>query len=298
MSVGRLEEAEEWMAEIERTRRRSNDFGGASLSAGKGRDGRWPEARSPRGWTLYRVAVDELMAIRFPGMGVASGLEPWALFGESLGVTAFAVHGTTAEDLAAGRALYLALLSKSPRVLDPHRPFMDYPWPGSCCTGSVPGGCCRDAMPADTAVRLLVLAERFGYPRFAPTMSPERTERGRRAQLAPGAAGAAAASDYADAHRSQPPAARPGPPVSHGSPRPDVTSCGRRSAHGRRGEDRHDRPRREQRPADLGGDRAVVREVAHGGDEVGDRVDGRTPAASPAACRPGRTRSTGTSAGT
>ena len=35
MSVGRLEEAEEWMAEIERTRRRSSDLGGASLAAAR-----------------------------------------------------------------------------------------------------------------------------------------------------------------------------------------------------------------------------------------------------------------------
>ena len=35
MSVGRLDEAEEWMAEIERTRRRSTDLGGASLAAAR-----------------------------------------------------------------------------------------------------------------------------------------------------------------------------------------------------------------------------------------------------------------------
>ncbi len=195
MSVGRLEEAEEWMAEIERTRRRSNDFGGASLSAARA-EMALARGQVAEGLELYRVAVDELMAIRFPGMGVASGLEPWALFGESLGVTAFAVHGTTAEDLAAGRALYLALLSKSPRVLDPHRPFMDYPVAGLVLHGLGAWGLLRDAMPADTAVRLLVLAERFGYPRFAPTMSPERTE-GAAEERAPGVA-ARLRRDYAE----------------------------------------------------------------------------------------------------
>ena len=141
-------------------------------------------------------------------MGDATGLEPWALFGESLGVTALAVHGTTAEDLADGRALYLALLAKSELVLDPNRPFMDYPVAGLVLHGLGAWGLLRDAMPADTAVLLLVLAERFGYTRFAPTMRPERTDGGCRG---PGArAGRPAARRPRRTHRPQPAARGPG----------------------------------------------------------------------------------------
>ena len=186
MTVGRLDEAEEWMAEIERTRRRSSDFGGASLSAARA-EMALARGQVDEGLTLYRVAVDELSAIRFPGMGDATGLEPWTLFGESLGVTALAVHGTTSEHLAEGRRLYAALLDKALPVLDPQRPFMDYPVAGLVLHGLGAWGLLRGSMAPDTAVALLVLAERFGYTRFAPTMRPERTEDAAE-QRAPGVA--------------------------------------------------------------------------------------------------------------
>jgi hypothetical protein len=199
MSLGRLDEAEEWMAEIERTRRRSSDFGGASLATARA-EMALARGQVAEGLVLYRAAVDELKAIRFPGLGDPTGLEPWALFGESLGVTALAVHGTTPEDLADGRALYLELLARSPLVLDPHRPFMDYPVAGLVLHGLGAWGLLRDAMPADTAVLLLVLAERFGYTRFAPTMRPERTDPTAQ-ERAPGLA-ARLRADYA--HRTAP----------------------------------------------------------------------------------------------
>jgi len=195
MSVGRLEEAEEWMAEIERTRRRSTDLGGASLAAARA-EMALARGEVAEGLALYRAAADELAAIRFPGMGDANGLEPWALFGESLGITALAVHGTTPDDFVEGTRYYRALLDKALLVLDPQRPFMDYPVAGLVLHGLGAWGLLREAMPADTAVHLLVLAERFGYTRFAPTMSPERTE-GAADERAPGVA-ARLRRDYAE----------------------------------------------------------------------------------------------------
>ncbi len=174
MSVGRLDEAEEWMAEIERGRNRSSDFGGASLAAARA-EMALARGDVAEGLDLYRAAAEELRSIRFPGMGDANGLEPWALFGESLGVTALAVHGSTSRDLADGRRFYRTLLDKAPLVLDPQRPFMDYPVAGLVLHGLGAWGLLRDSMPAEAAVHLLVLAERFGYTRFAPTMRPERT---------------------------------------------------------------------------------------------------------------------------
>ncbi len=109
-------------------------------------------------------------------MGPPTGLEPWALYGQSAAVTAFAVHGDREEHLVEGGGLYASLLAGAPRVLDPDRPRMDYPVAGLVLHGLGAWGLLRDAMPADVAVRLLVLAERFGYPRFTPTMSPARTE--------------------------------------------------------------------------------------------------------------------------
>ena len=188
MSVGRLEEAEELdgrdrahPASLERLRGRVRRWRPPAPSW------HWPAGEVAEGLALYRAAAEELAAIRFPGMGEPNGLEPWALFGESLGATALAVHGTAPDDLVEGTRFYRALLAKSLLVLDPDRPFMDYPVAGLVLHGLGAWGLLRDAMPADTAVRLLVLAERFGYTRFAPTMSPARTE-GAAEERAPGLA--------------------------------------------------------------------------------------------------------------
>ena len=225
MSAGRLDEAEQWMSQMERTRRRSGEFGGASLSAARA-EMALARGDVATGLALYRGAVEELGAIRFPGMGDATGLEPWALFGESLGVTALAVHGTTADHAAEGRRLYSTLLGKSLQVLDPQRPFMDYPVAGLVLHGLGAWGLLRGSMPPDTAVRLLVLAEQFGYTRFAPTMRPERTE-ALAQERAPGLATRLRA-EYAD---------RPAPrllPEARAAiaqvPRPSLTSSGSTTA--------------------------------------------------------------------
>ena len=58
---------------------------------------------------------------------------------------------------------------------------------GRCSTGWGPGGCSRTRMPAEDAVRLLVLADLFAYAAaHASTMSPERTVRLAEADALPG----------------------------------------------------------------------------------------------------------------
>ena len=283
MSVGRLDEAEEWMAEIERTRRRSSDFGGASLAAARA-EMALARGQVAEGLVLYRAAVDELKAIRFPGMGDATGLEPWALFGESLGVTALAVHGTTPEDLADGRALYLALLAKSDLVLDPNRPFMDYPVAGlvlhglgawgllrercrptpPCCCSCWPSGsatpgsrprCGPSAPTAAAEARAPGLAARLRADfagRTAPSLLPEA-----RAAIATGARGRCGRLT----------AAAPGDRACR------VLHLARVGAHGERQEDRDDRGAAAQRPARPRWSRRRRPSSAHRGDDVADRVD-------------------------
>ena len=123
--------------------------------------------------------------------------------------------------------------------------------PAWCCTGSAPGGCSSEAMDAEDAVRLLVLAELFAYPRFTATMDPERTD-DEAERVAPGLA-ARLRAEYGE--RKGPdllPEARAVAERIAGCSR--ATSCGCRS--GPRAAGRSPRPRAQptQRPADLGGD--------------------------------------------
>ena len=148
----------------------------------------WPGARSTEGLALYRVAVDELAAIRFPGMGEPTGLEPWALFGESLGVTALAVHGTTASDLVEGaRPLRGAAGQVAARCSTRTVPSWTTRSPGWCCTGSAPGGCsatrCRPRTPCGCSCWPSCSAT----PGSPPTMSP-RAPRATAEERAPGLA--------------------------------------------------------------------------------------------------------------
>ena len=85
---------------------------------------------------------------------------------------------------------------------------MDYPVAGLVLHGLGAWGLLREAMPADDAVRLLVLAERFGYTRFAPTMGPERTEPARRGARARRSA-ARLRAEYADRTGAEPAARGP-----------------------------------------------------------------------------------------
>ena len=196
ISVGRLDEAEGWIAEIDGTERHRADFGGAFVLMTARAELSLARGRVAEGLGLYRVAVAELGALTFPGMGSPTGMEPWALFGQSAGTTAFAVHGVTEADLREGTALFTALLAKASAVLEPDRWRMDYPVAGLVLHGLGAWGLLREAMPAPVAVRLLVLAEQFGYHRYTPTMDPARTEQ-LAEQRAPGVA-ALLRSEYAD----------------------------------------------------------------------------------------------------
>ena len=123
------------------------------------------------GLRLYRSAVDELHEIRFPGMAENTGMEPWGLFGEAAGLTAYARYGAGDQ----GSDLYETLRGKVGQVIDGTRPHMDYPVAGVVLYGLGAWGLLRDVLPVDDAVRLLVLADRFGYARFTITMDPQPT---------------------------------------------------------------------------------------------------------------------------
>jgi predicted ATPase len=171
IAEGRFDEARSLITEIERLGVESTGFGGAFITGTVRAELALAQGDVAGGLRLYRLAADELAAITLPGMQ-RNGLEPWALFGVAAGATAYALFGTGDE----GVDLYDELRAKAPRVLDLDRPRMDYPVAGLVLHGLGAWGLLKGAMEPQDAVRLLVLAELFAYPRFTSTMDPARTQ--------------------------------------------------------------------------------------------------------------------------
>ena len=168
ISEGRFDEAERLIAEIDAAHPRAHGLrwclrhrhGPCRARAGPGR-GRGGPAALPR----RRPGAGR--ASRFPGMEL-TGFEPWTLFGDAAGTTAYALHGSDQE----GADLFEALRAKAPQVLNPDRPRMDYPVAGMVLHGLGTWGLLKQAMDPEDAIRLLVLAELFAYPQFTTHHGP------------------------------------------------------------------------------------------------------------------------------
>ena len=171
IAEGRFDEAERLIAEIERLTHERTGFGGAFVIGTVRAELALAKGDIEEGLRLYRVAGKELAAITLPGMEL-TGLEPWSLFGEAAGATAYALHGTGQE----GADLFEALRTKAPEVLNADRPRMDYPVAGMVLHGLGTWGLMKRAIDPEDAIRFLVLAELFAYPQFTTTMDPARTQ--------------------------------------------------------------------------------------------------------------------------
>jgi hypothetical protein len=168
---GDLKEAE---AELERIDRVDDGevFGGIAVRQIGAAELALAHGDRAGGLRTYRESAEAMRALRFPGIPT-TGLEPWVLFGESTALTAHAHHATAA-DVGPGRALFRSCRERAVRYLDPDDPQLDVPVAGMVLFSLGAWGLLRDAAPADDAVRLLALAERFAYNRAIPTMAWER----------------------------------------------------------------------------------------------------------------------------
>jgi predicted ATPase/DNA-binding SARP family transcriptional activator len=191
IAEGRFDEATALIAEIERIGTDRAGFGGAFITGTVRAELALAQGDVAEGLRLYRRAAEELAAITLPGMEL-TGLEPWALFGTAAGTTAYALYGAGDD----GVDLFDALREKAPRVLDLGRPRLDYPVAGLVLHGLGTWGLVKEAMDPEDAIRLLVLADLFSYPRFTTTMDPDRTHEAAE-RSAPGFA-ARLRAEYAD----------------------------------------------------------------------------------------------------
>lgn len=183
MAAGDTATAERYIAEIDALSRRGASFGGDFVTGIARAELALVRGDTASGLATYRRSVGELASVTYPGMGEATGMEPWALYGESANLTAHAVHGE-GED---GRDLYDALAAKVVAVVDPDRVHLDYPLTGVVLYALGAWGLLKDALDVPDAVRLLVLADLFAYARYTITMSPAHTA-GAAEERAPGLA--------------------------------------------------------------------------------------------------------------
>lgn len=116
------------------------------------------------GLRRHREAAEALRNLRVPG--APDGFTPWAVLGEVFALSAFAVYGEEDD----GADLYESLRAMIPPIFDLDHAHKDFPVMGMALAGLGIWGLLKTAMPAEEAVRLLVLAERFAYNRFTPTM--------------------------------------------------------------------------------------------------------------------------------
>jgi hypothetical protein len=124
------------------------------------------------GLALHRDCMAAMREFAFPGV-VKTGLEPWALFGASVALTAHAHYAGQAEE-SYGQELFGRCREDALTVLGAAQVDLDYPVVGLLLFALGTWGLLRRACPADEAVELLVLAERFAYSRAVPTLMWER----------------------------------------------------------------------------------------------------------------------------
>jgi predicted ATPase/DNA-binding SARP family transcriptional activator len=124
------------------------------------------------GLRIYRESAGQMRELSFPGV-IHTGREPWSLFGDAMALSAHAQYATGGDE-AHGRALFAACREGALQVLTPENAHLDYPAAGMLLFALGAWSLLRKAAPAEDALLLLALADRFAYNRTAPTMMWER----------------------------------------------------------------------------------------------------------------------------
>jgi hypothetical protein len=170
---GRLADAARELDRVEQIDETSVTFGGISFRRICRAELLLAEGKSSAGLAIYREAAARMREIEFPGV-IRTGQEPWALFGEAMALAAHAHYAAGPDDVAHGQALFSAGRDGALKVFGQENPQMDYPAAGLLLFGLGAWSLLRRSAPAQDALRLLALADRFAYGRSNPTMSWER----------------------------------------------------------------------------------------------------------------------------
>ena len=124
------------------------------------------------GLEMYRESADRMREIQLPGV-TRTGMEPWMLLGEAMALSAHARYAA-GDDVAHGEALFRVCRTGALRVMTAENPHLDYPASGLVLFALGAWSLLRRVSPAEDALRLLALADRFAYNRMVPSMRWER----------------------------------------------------------------------------------------------------------------------------
>jgi hypothetical protein len=125
------------------------------------------------GLRAYRECSTMMRALELPGIS-RTGMEPWTLFGDAMALSAHARYAADDDDVAHGESLFRVCRTVMPRSLFPGNPHVDLPASGMVLFALGAWSLLRHVGPAEDALRVLALADRFAYNRSAPTMRWER----------------------------------------------------------------------------------------------------------------------------
>jgi predicted ATPase/DNA-binding SARP family transcriptional activator len=169
---GRLTDAADELGWVDQIGPSATAFGWAAL----GQVGRAELALASgdlgAGLESYRDSAVRMREVRLPGV-TRTGMEPWVLFGEAMTLSAHARYAA-GDDVAHGEVLFRTCRTGALRVLTTDNPHLDYPASGLVLFALGAWSLLRWAAPAEDALRLLALADRFAYNRMVPTMRWER----------------------------------------------------------------------------------------------------------------------------
>jgi len=169
---GRLDDAEFEIEGIEGIDESQAMFGGAAVRQIGRAELTLARGDIEGGLRIYRECAAQMRELSFPGIP-RTGLEPWALFGDSAALVAHA-YLATGGDEEAGRALFQMCRQHAARFFVAENVNLDYPVAGQLLLALGAWGLLRRGASVDHAVALLVLADRFAYNQTIPTLAWER----------------------------------------------------------------------------------------------------------------------------
>jgi hypothetical protein len=180
---GRLADAADELGQMDQVATSATSFGAAALRQVGRAELALAAGDLGTGLELYLESATRMREIRWPGL-TPTGMEPWALVGGAMALSAHARYAA-GDDVARGEALFRDCRAGALRVLAQENPRLDYPAAGLVLFALGSWGLLRRAGPAEDALRLLALADRFAYSRMVPTTQWERITQAAE-QAAPG----------------------------------------------------------------------------------------------------------------
>jgi predicted ATPase/DNA-binding SARP family transcriptional activator len=169
---GRIAEAEAELASMDGVTESWSGFGGEVFRQVCHAEMLLARGDRAAGLLAHRDCMARMRELEFPGVP-RTGLEPWALFGISLALAAYAHHATEDEE-ASGQELLRQCRADALRALGAADSDRDYPVVGQLLFALGSWCLLHQAASAPDAIRLLVLADRFAYSRTIPTLMWER----------------------------------------------------------------------------------------------------------------------------